>query len=225
MTTSREPEADERFSSAMKRATWQDHTAAEYTEYIQALLDGNLIRDDYADMVAQHYFAYQVIEAAAEKLKNEPISGRFVSDALTRTPALEEDLGFLLGADWRHKIEPNEGTKKYVARLHEVCFDWPGGFVAHHYTRYLGDLSGGQVIRAAAERAYDLPDKRGVQFYVFPKIPDKKAFKIAYRDALDHAGWDDAERAKVIDEVIKAYQLNTKVLADCGRNSRTFQAS
>ncbi|HEY7859720.1 MAG TPA: biliverdin-producing heme oxygenase [Candidatus Nanopelagicales bacterium] len=225
MSTPREPEADEKFSSAMKRATWQDHTAAEYTAYMQALLDGRLIRDDYADMVAQHYFAYQVIEAAAEKLKNDPIAGKFVSDGLSRVPALEEDLAFLLGADWCDKIEPNEGTKQYVARLHEVCFDWPGGFVAHHYTRYLGDLSGGQVIRAAAERAYDLPDKRGVQFYVFPKIPDKKAFKIAYRDALDQAHWDDAERARIIDEVIKAYHLNTQVLVECGRNSMTFQGS
>ncbi|GAA1828589.1 biliverdin-producing heme oxygenase [Actinomadura chokoriensis] len=34
--------------------------------------------------------------------------------------------------------------------MREVCFDWP----AHHYTRYLGDLSGGQVIGARIVRGY-----------------------------------------------------------------------
>lgn len=224
MTAPTEQATSEKFSSAMKKQTWADHDAAEYTAYMQALLDGKLTRDDYADMVAQHYFAYQVIEAAAEKMKDDPIAAPFVTDALTRIPALEQDLEYLIGPDWREKIEPNEGTKEYVARLNEVCYDWPGGFVAHHYTRYLGDLSGGQVIRAAVERAYELPDKQGVHFYVFPGIPDYKAFKIAYRDALDAAAWDEAEQAKVVDEVLKAYQLNTKVLVDCGRKSSMSEA-
>ena len=64
-----------------------------------------------------------------------------------------------------------------------------------------------------------------MQFYVFPGIPDYKAFKIDYRDALDAAGWDEAEQAKVIDEVLTAYRLNTKVLVECGRNSKTFSAN
>ena len=225
MTTASEQATTEKFSSAMKKQTWQDHDAAEYTAYMQALLEGKLTRDDYADMVAQHYFAYLVIEDAAAQLKNDPVAGPFIHDGLTRIPALERDLEFLLGADWRDKIEPNEGTKEYVARLKEVIYGWPGGFVAHHYTRYLGDLSGGQVIRVAAERAYELKDHEGVQFYVFPGIPDYKAFKIDYRDALDAAGWDEAEQAKVIDEVLTAYRLNTKVLVECGRNSKTFSAN
>ena len=225
MTTASEQATREKFSSAMKRQTWQDHDAAEYTAYMQALLEGKLTRDEYADMVSQHYFAYLVIEDAAEKLKDDPIAGRFVSDGLTRVPALERDLEFLLGPDWRDRIEPNEGTQEYVARLQEVIYDWPGGFVAHHYTRYLGDLSGGQVIRVAAERTYELKDHKGAEFYVFPGIPDYKAFKIDYRDALDAAPWDEAEQAKVIDEVLIAYRLNAKVLVDCGRRSKTLSAS
>jgi heme oxygenase len=225
MTAPTETAASEKFSSAMKKQTWSDHDAAEYTAYMQALLEGKLTREDYADMVAQHYFAYQVIEDAASKLADDPIAAPFIHEGLNRLPALEEDLEYLLGADWRDKIEPNEGTKEYVARLKEVCYDWPGGFVAHHYTRYLGDLSGGQVIRVAVEKAYELPDKQGVHFYVFPGIPDYKAFKVAYRDALDAADWDEAEQEKVTQEVLKAYQLNTKVLVDCGRNSQTFKDS
>lgn len=213
---------NETFSAAMRRQTWVDHDDAEYTGYMQALLGGELTRDEYADMVAQHYYAYQVLEDAAQRLKGDPVAGPFIHDSLTRIPALEADLEHLLGPDWRDRIQPNEGTEQYLARLREVCYTWPGGFVAHHYTRYLGDLSGGQVIKAASERAFGLKDQQGVQFYVFPQIPDYKAFKVEYRDALDAAPWDDEERQKVIDEVLVAYRLNTRVLVDCGRAAKSL---
>lgn len=213
----------EKFSSAMKQQTWTDHDAAEYTNYMQALLEGKLTKNDYADMVAQHYFAYVVIEDAAKKYKDDPTISRFHPDALNRLESLEKDLEFLYGPDWKNKIKANEGTEEYVARLKEVIYDWPGGFVAHHYTRYLGDLSGGQIIKAAVEKAYDLPNQEATHFYYFPGIPDYKQFKIDYRDGLDAAPWDDAEKQKVIDEVNKAYQLNTKVLVDCGKVAEAFQ--
>ncbi len=215
---------NETFSAKMKRQTWVDHDDAEYTGYMQALLGGELTKEEYADMVAQHYYAYLVIEDAAKQLKDDPVAGPFINEGLHRLEALEADLEYLLGADWREKIKPNAGTEEYVARLKEVCYTSPGAFVAHHYTRYLGDLSGGQIIRAATIRAFDLKDNEGVQFYVFPQIPDYKAFKIDYRDALDAAPWSDEEQQEVIDEVLVAYRLNTKVLVDCGRASKTLQA-
>jgi heme oxygenase len=168
--------------------------------------------------VAQHYFAYVVLEEAADAMRNDPVGGAFVFDSLRRLPALEEDLEFLIGSDWKSKIAPNEATVEYCARMKEVCFDWAGGFVAHGYTRYLGDLSGGQVIKAAVERAFDIKDGKGVQFYVFDQIPDYKAFKINYRDLLDGASWAEGEQQKVIDEAILAYRMNTKVLAEIGRD-------
>lgn len=207
-----------RFSEELKSMTWDDHEHAEYTEYMQALLGGQLNADGYIDMVAQHYFAYLVIEEAAEKMRTDEVGGPFVYDSLTRVAALEADLQFLLGDDWRDKIAPNEATKEYCDRLREVCFSWPGGFVAHAYTRYLGDLSGGQVIKGAVERAFGYEDQQGVQFYVFDQIPDYKAFKIQYRDQLDAAPWDEDEQQRVIDEAVLAYRLNTKVLAEIGRD-------
>ncbi len=79
------------------------------------------------------------------------------------------------------------------------------------------------MIRAATERAFNLQDKQGVQFYVFPEIADAKAWKVGYRDALDAAPWDKDEQQKVIDEVLVAYNLNTKVLVDCGRAAKSLQ--
>jgi heme oxygenase len=121
----------------------------------------------------------------------------------------------LLGDGWRGQIAPSQSTQEYVKRLREVCFDWPGGFIAHSYTRYLGDLSGGQIIKKAVRKA--LGDK-GISFYDFPQIPDYNAFKTEYRALLDNVSWNDGEQQRVIAEAVLAYQLNTKVLAELGRD-------
>ncbi len=224
MPTAPPDSTSSRFSRALRSMTWDGHEEAEFTGYMQAMLGGQLTRDGYAAMVAQHYFAYLVIEEASEAMRNDPVAAPFISDGLTRVPALEADLTFLLGDDWADRIEPNKATREYCARLREVCFGWPGGFVAHHYTRYLGDLSGGQVIKAAAERAYRLPDDQGVQFYVFSDIANHRDFKVRYRALLDEAPWDAAEQQRVIAETMLAYRLNTKVLAELGRDSSRYLA-
>ena len=217
MTQATQTTSDQ-FSAALKSITWDDHEKAEYTGFMQGILGGTLEKQAYTDMVVQHYFPYVVIERLAEKVRKDPIAGAFVFDSLARVPALEADLETLIGPDWRDRIEPNEATKEYCARLEEMA-DWPGGWVAHAYTRYLGDLSGGQVIKASVERTHQFKDGEGVQFYIFPDIPDYKAFKFEYRDLLDAAAWDDDERKRIIDEAIYAYQVNTRVLAELGRNN------
>ncbi|MER5435355.1 biliverdin-producing heme oxygenase [Streptomyces sp. NPDC002588] len=211
-----------RFSEALKSVTWDDHEKAEHTEYMRAMLAGKLDISAHASLLAQYYFVYVALEEAAEAMRDDPVGGKFVFDSLMRTEALEEDLEYLLGAAWRDQIEPLEATKEYVARLREVCFDWPGGYIAHSYTRYLGDLSGGQVIRASLERAFPdrLANGTGVAFYLFPEIPeieDVRAFKADYRLLLDAVEWSDETRQKVIGEVLLAYRVNMKVLAELGR--------
>ncbi|WP_327084900.1 biliverdin-producing heme oxygenase [Nonomuraea sp. NBC_01738] len=204
------------FSHELRAATWTDHEAAEYTAYMQELLGGRLPREGYAAMVAQHYFAYVALERAAEALADDPVAGVFVIPELNRLPALEHDLAFLYGPEWPDLITASKPTLTYAARIDQIA-DWPGGFVAHHYTRYMGDLSGGQQIRRAAEQAYGLSGSDGVGFYVFDGIGDLRTFKEAYRDALNNLDVPEDERRRIVAETRLAYQLNTEVLADLGR--------
>lgn len=185
-----------------------------------ALLAGDLPRAAYADLAAQHYFAYRVLEGAAAQLRDDPVAGPFVFDELTRLPALERDLAHLLGADWAEQVRPNTATERYCARLREKCSTWPGGFIAHSYTRYLGDLSGGRAIRTAVERTFALTDA-GTDFYRFPAIPNPREFKDDYRDRLDRAPWSAQEQEQVVQEVLAAYRLNTDVLVELGTAHRT----
>lgn len=205
------------FSAAIRQATWGAHGHAEQAPYLTALVTGHLDRRDYARMVAQHHFAYAALEAAADAMRDDAVAGPFVDDALTRGPALAADLEALLGRSWRAEIAPSAATEAYVARISEVGRSWPGGFVAHHYVRYMGDLSGGQMLRGAIETVLELDATSGTAFYDFPAIADVIAYKDAYRARLDAAAWPEDERGRIIEEVLVGYAHNTAVLDELGR--------
>lgn len=216
MTTSADDEPTT-FSAAIRKASWGAHGDAEGAGYLNALTSGELDLRGYGTMVAQHFYCYEVLEQASDAMRDDPIGSAFVDDALNRVPALVADLTSIYGAGWRDEITPVPATVRYCDRIREVGFDWAGGFVAHHYVRYLGDLSGGQFIRKRIEDVYDIDETSGTAFYDFALIPDPTAWKEAYRGQLDVAPWGDEERARIIEEVLLGYQFNTDVLVELGR--------
>ncbi|MEJ3748006.1 biliverdin-producing heme oxygenase [Actinomycetes bacterium KLBMP 9797] len=203
------------FAEKVREATRPDHAAAQSTAYFDALLAGRLDRAGYAALTAQLFFVYEMLEDAAAEMRSDPVAGPFVVDELTRLPALVADLEFLLGADWPAQVSASAATSEYRARLREVAFTWPAGFVAHHYTRYLGDLSGGQIMRRTLVREYGFVDA-GTRFYQFADV-QPVAVKRRYRQLLDAAPWDAVEQDRFLDEVSVAYRLNIAMLDDLGR--------
>lgn len=205
------------FSEVIKSASWEVHERAERSPFIRRLLAGEAAQSEYADMVAQHYFAYCVLEDAAVALAGDPVASQFGVPELFRRDALERDLAALLGPDWPVRIAPNAGTVEYVQRIRDHCFDWPAGFVAHHYVRYLGDLSGGQIIKRILARTYGFSNEAGISFYDFDMIDNGVQFKKRYRALLDTAPWDADERDRMVGEVVVAFELNAKVLEHLDR--------
>ncbi|MGN6426970.1 biliverdin-producing heme oxygenase [uncultured Leifsonia sp.] len=201
------------FSQALRERTRTVHQESEGAVFMQDLMSGKGSRDDYIHLLSQHYFIYEALEEAAERMADDPVAALFITPKLTRLPAIEADLEFLIGPDWRDRIHPLPSTLRYTARVREVGAGWPGGFVAHHYTRYLGDLSGGQIIRTLLQRQYGF-ETNGVGFYLFTEIAKPKVFKDVYRAQLDAVDWDDEERDRVIAEVALAFRFNTELFDD-----------
>ncbi|MDQ1205006.1 heme oxygenase (biliverdin-producing) [Microbacterium sp. SORGH_AS_0862] len=204
------------FSAALRERSSGAHSGSEGAGFMSDLIKGEGTRDDYIALVAQHWFIYEALESAAERMRRDPVAAVFISERLTRLPALAADLEFLVGPDWRERIEPLPTTRRYVDRINQVGATWPGGFVAHHYTRYLGDLSGGLFIGKLMQRRFGF-DTNGIGFYIFADIADPKEFKEHYRVQLDSAPWDEAEKERVIDEVLLAYRFNTELFEDLAR--------
>ncbi|MCT9819561.1 biliverdin-producing heme oxygenase [Microbacterium sp. W1N] len=201
------------FSTALRERSSSAHSGSEHAGFMADLMRGKGTRDDYVALVAQHWFIYEALEDVAGRMSADPVAATFISEKLTRLPALEADLAFLIGDDWRERIAPLPTTQRYVDRIREVGAVWPGGFVAHHYTRYLGDLSGGQFIGKLMARQFGF-ETNGIGFYLFDEVADPAAFKVVYREQLDAAPWDADEQARIIDEVLVAYQFNTDLFTD-----------
>lgn len=201
------------FSQALRERTASGHGESEGATFMADLMSGRGTRDDYIALVAQHYFIYEALEQAAERMADDRDAARFITPQLTRLPAIEQDLRFLIGEDWRDVITPLPTTRRYVERINTVAATWSGGFIAHHYTRYLGDLSGGQIIRTLMQRQFGF-ETNGVGFYLFDEIAKPREFKSTYREQLDAVGWSNEERERVIDEVLIAYRFNTELFVD-----------
>jgi heme oxygenase len=200
-------------SAALRAQTKAAHEQAETAPFVGDLLAGRLPISSYTALVAQNYAIYQALETLAAHWRDDPIAGAFVFDELARVPNLERDLAALLGPPWRAEAAALElpATTRYVTHLLQVCGDWPAGFIAHHYVRYLGDLSGGQVIRVAIERIYGEAGQQASSFYVFDNIERIKPFRDLYRQLLDTAPLGVSERGRVIDEAVLAFRLNRAV--------------
>ncbi|MFF8604970.1 heme oxygenase (biliverdin-producing) [Streptomyces sp. NPDC015346] len=208
---------DTPFSTLIRTASHEQHTEAETSTFMSDLLGGRLGVDAYTRYTEQLWFVYRALEDGAEALKADPVAGPFIQPELFRTAALAQDLAHLRGPRWRDGLAPLPATAAYAARVAECARDWPAGYVAHHYTRYLGDLSGGQIIRDKAERTWGFSRKGdGVRFYVFEEIANPAAFKRGYRELLDRVNADDLEKQRIIDECKRAFDFNGAVFRELG---------
>ncbi|MFD4140446.1 MULTISPECIES: heme oxygenase (biliverdin-producing) [unclassified Streptomyces] len=205
------------FSTLIRVASHEQHTEAETSPFMGDLLGGRLGVEAYARYTEQLWFVYRALEEAAGALRDDPVAGPFIRPELMRTAELERDLAHLRGADWRAGLTALPATEAYAARITECAHHWPAGYVAHHYTRYLGDLSGGQIIRDTAEKTWGFARKGdGVRFYVFEQIPNPAAFKRGYRELLDAVNADDLQKQRIVDECKRAFGLNGAIFRELG---------
>ena len=193
------------FSKELKEGTSKSHSAAENTKFVSSFLRGVVSEENYRGLIANFYFVYRAMEEEISKHKSDPTIGQVYYKSLERTNFLERDLRYFYGPNWRSIVVPTEACQQYVNRIREVE---PYLLIAHHYTRYIGDLSGGVILRGIAEKALTLPKGEGLHFYDFPDISDAKGFKTSYRTQLDSIPLTEQQKNAIIVEANYAFRLN-----------------
>ena len=194
-------------SQELKEGTKKSHSAAENTKFVTAFLRGVVDEESYRKLITDFYFVYSALEEEFTRLNDDPVLMLINFPELWRTELIKKDLRYFYGPNWNTIIKPSEACVQYVERIHEVAEYEPMLLIGHHYTRYLGDLSGGQILKGIAEKALNLPKGEGLNFYEFD-IEDKKAFKQKYRDALDNLPVDTQQVNAIITEANYAFRLN-----------------
>ncbi|MBW4627135.1 MAG: biliverdin-producing heme oxygenase [Brasilonema octagenarum HA4186-MV1] len=204
-------------ATKLRVGTKKAHTMAENVGFVKCFLKGVVEKTSYRKLVANFYFIYSAMEEEMEKHANHPIISKINFPQLHRKETLEQDLTYYYGANWREQIRLSSAGEAYVQRIRELSEKEPELLVAHSYTRYLGDLSGGQILKGIAETAMNLSDG-GTAFYEFDEIPDEKGFKAKYRQTLDELAIDDATADRIVDEANAAFGMNMKMFQELEGN-------
>lgn len=205
-------------ATQLRVGTQKAHSFAENVGFVKCFLKGVVEKKSYRKLLANFYFVYSAIEEEMEKHRNHPIVSKINFPQLHRKQSLEQDLAYYYGANWREQIQLSPAGAAYVQRIRELSETAPELLVAHSYTRYLGDLSGGQIFKGIAQTAMNLPDEKGVAFYEFVDIPDAKAFKANYRQTLNELALDDASCDRIVDEANSAFHMNQKMFQELEGN-------
>jgi len=206
-------------SVRMREGSMAEHRDAENSTFMAALLDLKINPAGYAEYLARMLRIYQALEVTGRSLADHPVAGALVDSALDRVAALKADLAF-----WSHAQEPkgtSPATDAYEARILHTLGE-PELYVAHHYTRYLGDLSGGQVIGKKLAREYGLVNGQGTQFYAFRQIPKPKVYKDRYRATLNALPVDEAQADAIVNEVRHVFNLNGALFGELGAELTSY---
>ena len=207
---------------ALKEGTKESHSAAENTKFVASFLRGVVDYEEYRKLLTNFYYVYDTMEQRIRETE-DPMVQAIRSESLERKEAIERDLEYYYGADWKDKQIPSEACNTYCHRINEIAEKDPYLLVAHHYTRYIGDLSGGKILREITARVLKPPAGKGLDFYEFPSIPDAKLFKQNYRAVLDNLGTDSSQENALITEANYAFRLNMYMFDEIqGNASKSF---
>ncbi|EMJ96597.1 heme oxygenase (biliverdin-producing) [Leptospira alstonii] len=205
-------------ASILREGTSEEHKAAESSAFIRCFMKGVLEKGTYARHLEAFYFVYESMEEELERHKDNAVLQSIYFPELYRKKALLEDLHFFYGTWKSIDRQPTAATQVYVKRIRKISETQPELLAAHSYVRYLGDLSGGQILKKVAARALSLPEGKGISFYEFPLIGDINGFKQNYRAALDALPVNDSEKQSILAESKQVFLLNQGIFFELERD-------
>ncbi len=196
----------EKLSLRLREFTAQAHRQAEGADFVKKLFRGQFTDSEYIQYLWALREIYVEMEKWMEKQSQHPALSLVFFPELFRTQSLNQDL-----QAWAGTTEPEvpnhlqAEVDNYIHRLKELAENRPELIVAHAYVRYLGDLSGGEMLGRVLQARFG---DRALNFYRYD-FDDFEAKKNLYRERLDQIGekWPDWIE-EICQEAERAFDLN-----------------
>lgn len=175
--------------SKIKELTWEHHQNAERQAFAKLLISGNISEDLYATYLWNQHKKYDILEAmmAAHGIFAE------IGENISRKTLMEADIAEL----WKHDFAPAvvPSTIEYIDHMREIMSD-RDKIVAHVYVLFLGDMSGGQMIKKKIPgegRMYEFGDN--------VKVLKDRVRDMTTDDMAEEARWVFASATKLFTEL------------------------
>lgn len=226
-------------SELLRTETKPLHDEVHNMPAAQILSTGKLAKSEYIRFLFMLWHIYDELEKGLfEHRENDVIFQIYHPRVFSRASVLSYDICHLLDTvTWQTdpfyvKFFNNMPTavSTYVDRLRflgrpDATPEEARLLASHAYVRYLGDLSGGQMMRRKIVKAYELfDDGDGIAFYDFrtldPRTGDRpantdelKKIKQWWRDGVDEGAKKDEEKIALLTEANRAFRYNADLLA------------
>ncbi|KAJ3241438.1 Heme oxygenase 2 [Chytriomyces hyalinus] len=216
----------EPFSAVIKESTKVLHKQAESRELIKLIFSARISWNLYLQYLLALYPVYLEMEKAMQSCRGHPVIKRFYfPNELNRAELLDKDIRFLMQGSDESVIQDaltthGPAVTAYCDRIRRLGETDPTLLIAHTYARYLGDLSGGQMIKQRISKALGLETGAGLDFYEFPNISTAhNDFKNMYRGLLDKLETDAAlncflDKQAFIQEAKKSFVFNIELFEE-----------
>lgn len=203
-------------ANELRVQTRQLHHEVERAGVMRALLRGEIDRASYCALLRNLHPIYAALEDGLARHEAHPALSQVRLAGLERAPLLAADLVTLRGVGWRDLVVL-PAAQQYATRLRELDRSDPLRLVAHAYVRYLGDLSGGQMLRRVVVESLALDPVAGTRFYEFG--PPAAVTKLArrFRAGLDKMGFDRDSAAPIVAEAQLAFALHASLFEQLAR--------
>jgi heme oxygenase len=178
------------------------------------LIKGRLPRPAYCLLLRNLHALYAALEDALLRRSADPVLACVDHPAQHRRAALEADLVALHGPGWAGELPVAPAMAAYVQRLQALAAAGSPALVAHVYTRSLGDLHGGQILKDRVARMLDLPDDAGTAFYDFGPEETVKALRQRLRDGLARLPVTAAEEDTIVAEACWSFQQHVALFSE-----------
>ena len=203
-------ESEVGLADRLKSETLALHREAERTGILADLLRGQASLADYALLLRNLLPVYEMLEQGLDAVATDSPASTLARPTIYRSAALRSDLEHLIGPRVLVDLPVLPAGQRYVDAVRRAAGDDGVLLIAHAYTRYLGDLNGGQILgRLLAKRMGLAP--QGLAFYHFAGIDEPAAAALLYRSAIDAADVPALRVRALLDEAILAFRYNVEL--------------
>lgn len=193
--------------------TRKSHSVAENTAFVQGFFKGLSTQDAYKSLLTSLYFVYGAMELSFDECDSTEVK-ILDDDKLRRLESLSTDMTYFYGPEWRNDIKPSYYAQKYVNRIEEVARDKPYLLIGHQYSRYLGDLFGGQMMGSMASKSLSLEKGTGTAFYSFDDIDNTRDYITEWYTKLNNLDLTQEQKDEIVDEANLVFDLNIGIFEE-----------
>lgn len=193
------------FTEELKKQTEQNHSDAEQTEFMQSLFKGNLPIDSYVKYLTILMYVYDTLEITVRDNLDDDLISMFFDEKLERSWKISADLGNLKKV-FTFNSKLTDHVNEYMIMIGNAG---PVELLAHHYIRYLGDISGGQILKRILQQSYGLSEAQ-MSFYDFDL--DIKQYRDSYKAKLNSFIRSTNDQQLFINTANDVYKVTTKIL-------------